>query len=750
MACNNCGASYTADTTDPQGPTRNVCPACASNQADLNTKHSEFVRWYEEWETTTEDARDKSERDDDYYHGLQLTDDEVQDLKDRGQPIIIKNRIFKKINFLLGQEINNRADPKALPRTRTHEEDVQAITDAIRFVCDEEDFDQVASRTWGQLMRLGYAGAIVEHEERTVLEPIAADTTTTGTGNVQQIEHIELGRAETTYDIKIRRVPYDRLWFDCRSREEDFSDAKYLGITTWWHLSEAIGHYADKEHRVDNYEEILRQAIVDSRATTSTHEDKPRWAYAGSSGDRVRTNEVYYRDLHPETRKIVWFVAHYAGSGLIVPPRPTGHKNDRGEDICPLVATTAFVTREGVRYPLARHMIGPQDEINKRSSKSLHHQITERITVEEGVLIDEQQAREERAKPDGIVEVARGALVEGRLQYDKGLQEAQVHMAALEAAKGDIDQIGPEIPQIGTVGAGSSGRALQQRQMIGALEIAPLIDNLRRWRREMYKRIWWKVKQLWTEEMWLRVRDDPQGKGYRFVGLNRSMTKGERFQELVDKNVPPDSALLAVNVNPVVMQEIVQRLTQQVQASGVQIQPQEFQQLAQQALLQSPPMQEMMTAADVAAIDVDIIIEESPDVAIVQHEELQELRETLQSYMASGQADPAISRELIKLVIKAGQLRSKQQLIDMMEQPPDPQQQQIQQQQMQLQMQSLQAQVQVLMSQAALNQARAAAEQVDAEATQVKTPAEVDLKKAQALKAQAEAGEKTGQVLAGG
>ena len=105
-----------------------------------------FVEWHETWDTTTVQSRAEAERDHDYYHGKQWTPEEIQELESRRQPIIVKNRIFKKINFLLGDEIANRTDPEALPRTEMHTLDAPAITDGLRYIADMERMDQVTSK----------------------------------------------------------------------------------------------------------------------------------------------------------------------------------------------------------------------------------------------------------------------------------------------------------------------------------------------------------------------------------------------------------------------------------------------------------------------------------------------------------------------------------------------------------------------------------------------------------------------------
>ena len=71
-----------------------------------------------------------------------------------------------------------------------------------------------------------------------------------------------------------------------------------------------------------------------------------------------------------------------------------------------MVMASGYVDLERQRYGMVRDMISPQDEINKRRSKMLHHLSVDRMTYEDGAVQDADIAQTERAKPDGAVRVA--------------------------------------------------------------------------------------------------------------------------------------------------------------------------------------------------------------------------------------------------------------------------------------------------------------------------------------------------------
>src|SRR5699024_3241531 len=109
--------------------------------ADIDV--STLCQQFEDSVDDSQQERELSEQCRDYYAGDQLTDAELDALAKRGQPPVISNRIAPKIDALIGYERKRRTDPKAYPRTPTHEDDAQSITDALRFVCEENKFDAV-------------------------------------------------------------------------------------------------------------------------------------------------------------------------------------------------------------------------------------------------------------------------------------------------------------------------------------------------------------------------------------------------------------------------------------------------------------------------------------------------------------------------------------------------------------------------------------------------------------------------------
>ncbi len=453
--------------------------------------HQRLIDAFEEFENETMEVRREAELDRDYYDGKQWTEDEIKTLRARKQPIITINRIKPKIDYLLGMERQMRTDPKAFPRTPKHDEAAQAVTDALRYIADNNDFDQLSSDGFEQLLIEGTEAYEIYVEEKG--------------------EKLEVGIA--TYH-------WDRIWWDIHSRKRDFSDAKTKGVTIWMYLEDAKERFPAKK-------EMLEDSFNTHADVDETFEDTPRTMWTDKSGKRkrVRINMACYQV------KGVWHYAYYTKEGMLTDSVPHPYKDEHGDPECPLEFQSAYVDRDGFRYGAVRQFRDIQDEINKRRSKSLHLLNARQVTAEKGAVPDIQRAKSELKKPDGWVEYNRG--FEFKINQTQDLAQGQLGL--LQEAKNEIDAVGANALQGKT--ETDSGRAFIAKQQSGQMELGPIFDAHRAVKRRVYRQIWNRVRQYWDEERWVRVTDDEDN--VKFVGLNQPVTLGEQIQEEFGQ-IPPE------------------------------------------------------------------------------------------------------------------------------------------------------------------------------------------------------------------
>lgn len=528
---------------------------------------STVVQWVEDVENQLATANEKAGRDRDYVDGRQLTHEEAAELKKRNQPVIAFNLTQAKVDYLCGLEKQQRSDPKAFPRTPQHEQDAEAATDSIRYVCDIEDMQMIASGVWDNMIVEGAGGVDVCVEE-----------------------------GPEGYEIKLKRVHWDRMIADGHSREQDYSDAKFLGMILWMDESDLLARWPDAG-------DIVRVSY-DTYSQTDTYDDRPRWnIWADRRRKRVRVVQLYWRTGND------WRYGAFTKGGWLDQEQASPYVDERGNPDCPLVFVSAYINRDNERYGVVRALIDPQDEINLRHRKAVHLLSTRQVIAEQGAVQDVDAARQELAKPDGYIEVAPGMRFEIQQTADLSTGQAQL----LQEAKSVFQAMGPNAALMGKQGAEASGRAIALSQQGGAMEIGALLDIHRHWRRRVYRQIWSRIRQYWTAEKWVRVTDDERN--IRFVGLNTPEIDPMTGQPAID---------------PYTGQPVIRN--------------------------------------NVAQMQVDIVVEEGPDVATLQIEQF----EALAGLAKAGVPIPP------DILIEASTLRNKDKILERMRgggenaQPPPP------------------------------------------------------------------------------
>jgi len=460
---------------------------------------ADLVRMFEEAEEATYESRKLSERDRDYVDNKQLSDEEVATLKKRGQPPVVINRIKGKIEFLVGLEIERRIDPKAFPRTPQHANDADGASQALKYATDAERYDRKRSALWRNLIVEGAGGFDVRVEQRY-----------------------------DGYCVVIQRIPWDRAFWDPHSAEADFSDAGYLGSVIWMDYDDAVLLYPDGKDKLD--------ATMAERGNLSeTYDDKPKFRlWADKKRKRIRICQIWLK------RGGQWYFAEYTKGGILK-AGPSPYVTDKGESDCGLIFASGYVDRDNNRYGIVREMISPQDEVNKRRSKALHLLSTRQIFWEEGAIDDPEAYRKEVMRPDGMPKSNPGAMANGAIKIETNLELATAQFQLLQESKNEIDLRGPNATMMGEKAQGSSaasGKAIIASQQGGMMEIGELLDNLRDLDLRVFRAVWYRIRQFWTAEKWVRVTDD------------------ERNVKWVVMNMPPEQLQMIAQTNPQMAQQI--------------------------------------------------------------------------------------------------------------------------------------------------------------------------------------------------
>jgi hypothetical protein len=204
-------------------------------------------------------------------------------------------------------------------------------------------------------------------------------------------------------------------------------------------------------------------------------------------------------------------------------------------------------------------------------------------------------------------------------------------MNLMQSDIGFISQAGPNRALLGKGVESQSGTAIEAQQSGGMIEMGSLLDSLRRIDRRVFRLFGAFMQQFWTAERWIRITDDPMSPKY--VGLN--VEQADEFGNVV----------------------------------GVE--------------------------NNVAEMEVDIIIEDAPNVVSLEGPAYEQMMQVLQM---AGQMPP----QIVRIAIEANPalpLAKKRKLIEVLDQMQQGQQQQppqpdpVQQQMMQAGVRKTEAEV---------------------------------------------------------
>jgi hypothetical protein len=278
-----------------------------------------------------------------------------------------------------------------------------------------------------------------------------------------------------------------------------------------------------------------------------------------------------------------WWGCTYTRTGFLSEPQKSPFKDAHGDSACPLILQSAYVNRDNQRYGMIRDLISLQDEINKRHSKALHLLSVRQVVTEQGAVKDEDHARREVAKPDGFIVVNPGM----KFEIEAGGDLATGQFQLLQHATQEMQLSGPNAAMSGTDPRELSGRAILAQQAGGAVQNEPLADSLRMWSRRVYEMTWQAVREYWSADRWVRTTDDLNET--RWVGINRQLT----------------------------VRDILARMPEQQRAMEMQ----------QMQIVPGDPRLAQVVGVenDITDLDVDITIQEGPDIPTMAAENFQTL-----------------------------------------------------------------------------------------------------------------------------
>lgn len=429
-----------------------------------------------------------------YYDGKQLTPEQLEELRRRGQPALIHNLIGPAIDGVLGLEARTRADFLV----RADDDDSMEVAEALNERHNEAArlarVDRACADAFGGQAKCG-------------------------------LDWVEVSRNSDPFGSAYRcqRVHRNEIWWDFRSVNPDLSDARWMLRRRWVDEDEAIiafpQHaellkYASNGWDVFNTEQHLMArpdllaAYEDFSSTDMFLDD-----WNDSERDQLLIYEVYYRhfvrrpvmflhdgrvlEVDPKNRmhqaaiatgkvrvQTMAFpkmrMAYFCGPHRLVDvdsPHPHNH--------FPYVPFFGF--REdstNIPYGLCRRMMPAQDEVNHRRSK-LTHQLNSKLLVMDSDALDGmsyEDAMDEIYSADGVITLdpARQNRDHNafRIETESGIAQQQFQVMQ-EAQRIIQETAGIYSAFLGQESSAKSGVAIDSLVEQGSTTLAELTDNYR-------------------------------------------------------------------------------------------------------------------------------------------------------------------------------------------------------------------------------------------------------------------------------
>lgn len=458
--------------------------------------HGRLMNWFMQERNKQGPNRYQMAVDEDFYDGLQWTEEEMAELVERGQAPLVYNKVKSAINWMLGTELRTRVDGKVLPRTEDDEESAEVKSKLLKFLSDTNRTPFKRSQCWKSCLVAGMGW---------MEDSINKDPT-------QEL-------------LQTQYVDWKQCYHDSEAKQMDLSDGRFFFRWSFLDLDVAEALCPDRLQMIRSASIDAAQVGADdddvwymgARVNNSSSEDYAGASRRGIGGgyvnmgrDRVKVIEAWYKV--PVTRKVCRaFDQHgMAFHGQVYDPANTAmraamedgdisvaqhvhmevrvavmteggllyeDKSPYKHDRFPFTPMWCYRRhRDGLPYGVIRDIRDAQIDYNKRASKALYILSTVRVIMEEGAHPDPERLRDEIARPDSIITTKKGYKLE--VQQDKALADQHLQLMQFDGQMiRDISGVTEQ--NMGQASNDMSGKAIGKLQDQGSIVTAPLFDNMR-------------------------------------------------------------------------------------------------------------------------------------------------------------------------------------------------------------------------------------------------------------------------------
>lgn len=434
-----------------------------------------------------------------YYDNDQLTQETLRKMRENGIPPLVINMIAPAVNSVLGFEMISRSDLRVLPDTDSDYEIAQALNQQLK--------------TAARLARLnrGTSDAFAD-------------------GIKGGIGWCEISRNSDPFKYRYRcgKVPWREMFTDYRSREPDYSDARFI-VRRQWHDTDKLIQYFPKHERLikasisgwpgdflAEWEDlgIGSEAVQLSYAQGQEQRftlEEDEWRQTGRG--RLALYEIIYKVPKRVTAIRTWdgFVAEFNRDnpmhrdavlnrqaelvrGVTDNLRQAFYVGPHRLHDAPLPGNRChylpFVCyrrdSDGAVYGLIRAMRSPQEALNARHSRAVFNISSRRVIIDDDAVDDHDKVAEDVNRADAYIVLNPERTNPQGIHILPNTETSAEAMALMTENKQnifDVTGLHPEFQGM-TQEAGRSGVAIeslieQTQQVLGVP-----VDNYREFRRQ--------------------------------------------------------------------------------------------------------------------------------------------------------------------------------------------------------------------------------------------------------------------------
>ena len=507
-------------------------PSFDNSPAAVQERHDKRRAWFLAEASRQSANRAMMAKCEAFYDGNQYEFEDAQELRDRGQPVVVYNEVKPTIDWLIGTERKTRVD--------------------FLVVADDEgeEADNDASLKTKLLKYL-------DETNRASFERsyAAEDAFKAGIGWIE----VGLRGDKNGVPIYIGAESWRNILWDSMATKRDLSDARYLFRIKVVDLDVAIALFPDKKDKLEacaqngDDAEILRNwlgtGLIAGLDAFSSQDDKLDYLTAKpvdmfNTRERVLLLECWSREpfhnkepgpfgiADPMTWRIMCSIMTEKDT-LIESWSPFKH------DRFPFIPYWAYRNkRTGLPYSPTFPLMGPQEALNHRMGRSLYEASANQLLMEEDSfnpeVMDIDEIRRELDDPHGTAVFARGALAGNKVRDRDNNASAQFQLNLAQYDQSAIRQMsGVTSDNRGLDSNVTSGRAVLAKQEQGSLLTMELFDNLlfaRQMEGEMALSL---AEQFITQPMTVRTAGDSGRQEY--MRINDPQPDGTYLNDITQR-----------------------------------------------------------------------------------------------------------------------------------------------------------------------------------------------------------------------